>query len=81
WEFWVKDNGIGIPEEYHDEIFEMFKRLHTSTQYEGTGAGLSIVKAVVDSHGGRIWVESEPGHGAEFHFTVPKSLHVSNSQS
>ncbi len=78
WEFWVKDNGIGIPEEYHDEVFEMFKRLHTSTQYEGTGAGLSIVKAVIDSHGGRIWIESQPGEGAEFHFTIPKALRISN---
>ncbi len=81
WEFWVKDNGIGIPEEYHDEVFEMFKRLHTSTQYEGTGAGLSIVKAVVDNHGGRIWIESEPGQGAEFHFTIPKNLRVTNDAS
>jgi signal transduction histidine kinase len=73
-EFIVKDNGIGIDPKNHQEIFAIFKRLDTSEKYEGTGAGLSIVKSVIDDHGGRIWVESELGKGAEFHFTIPKAL-------
>ncbi len=79
YEFIVKDNGIGIAPEHHEEIFAMFKRLDTSEQYEGTGAGLSIVKSVVDDHGGRIWVVSDIGQGAEFHFTVPMGLEVSGA--
>jgi signal transduction histidine kinase len=73
-EFIVKDNGIGIDPKNHEEIFAIFKRLDTSNKYEGTGAGLSIVKSVIDDHGGRIWVESELGKGAAFHFTIPKAL-------
>ena len=77
YEFMVKDNGIGIAPEHHQEIFDIFKRLDVSEKYEGTGAGLSIVKSVVDDHGGRIWVVSDLGQGAEFHFTVPKGLKTS----
>ncbi|MFP4473250.1 MAG: sensor histidine kinase [Candidatus Omnitrophota bacterium] len=73
YEFSVKDNGIGIPDEKSDEVFEMFKRLHTSSDYEGTGAGLSIVQTAVLAHGGRIWVESpEAGPGTIFVFTIPE---------
>jgi len=72
--FYVKDNGIGIDPKYHDEVFGLFKRLHTLEEYEGTGAGLSIVKRVIDDHGGKIWVESELGKGAAFYFTIPKNL-------
>jgi signal transduction histidine kinase len=72
--FSVKDNGIGIDPQYHDQIFGIFKRLHTAEQYEGTGAGLSIVKRIIDDHGGTIWVESAVGKGATFYFTIPKGL-------
>ena len=73
-EFFVKDNGIGIDKQYHKEIFSIFKRLHRQDEYEGTGAGLSIVKRVIDDHKGTIWVDSEPGKGAVFYFTIPKKL-------
>ncbi|MBN3041259.1 MAG: HAMP domain-containing protein [Candidatus Omnitrophica bacterium] len=73
-EFFVKDNGIGIAEEFHDKVFGIFSRLHTESEYEGTGAGLCIAKKVIDDHGGKIWIKSEPGKGAEFHFSIPKSL-------
>ena len=77
YEFIVKDNGIGIAPEHHQEIFDIFKRLDASEKYEGTGAGLSIVKSVIDDHGGMIWVISDVGQGAEFHFTIPKGLTAS----
>ena len=73
-EFYVKDNGIGIDKKYHDEIFGMFKRLHAQEEYEGTGAGLSIVKRIIDDHKGTIRIDSEPGKGATFYFTIPLQL-------
>ncbi|MBA3846608.1 MAG: histidine kinase, partial [Planctomycetes bacterium] len=72
-EFAVADRGIGLDPQFADRIFEVFQRLHSRELYPGTGIGLAICKKIVNSHGGRIWVESRPGEGAIFRFTVPSA--------
>lgn len=71
--FCVEDNGIGIDPKYHSRIFDVFKRLH-GAEYPGTGIGLSLCRRIVENMGGKIWVESDIGHGARFCFTVPAAL-------
>lgn len=81
WVFAVRDNGIGIDMQYADRIFEVFQRLHPWSQHDGNGIGLAICRATIERHGGKIWIESEPGKGSTFLFTLPMHSEAAKSST
>jgi light-regulated signal transduction histidine kinase (bacteriophytochrome) len=72
WEFCVKDNGVGIDARHYERVFQVFQRLFAEHERPGSGVGLSICKRIVERHGGRMWLTSEPGNGSEFCFAIAK---------
>jgi len=76
WEFCVADNGIGISPKKHKDIFQMFTKLHLPAAYEGHGIGLAFCKEIIEIHEGEIWVESSPGEGSRFYFTIQKKVNI-----
>ena len=73
WQFSISDNGEGIAPQYHEKIFQIFQTLRPRDEQENNGIGLSLVKKIIESYGGKIWVESQPGEGSTFFFILPKN--------